>query len=166
MQTPESLWLVAEQRLFDARKLFRKAGREAGAVYMAGYVVEMALKGAYFRVPATTGAGYAMSDDVTLACRAPQSSGANLSEWQSVAGSFLVGARGHDLLGWRALLIARRALAARPPLDSTLAGEIQNVASLWRVEMRYDLAPVPRADATAILYSTTYIFNHREDLHT
>ncbi len=115
---------AATQRFWDSLALATaEAGHEAAAIYLLGYVAEMLLKTAYFRVT-----GVPSSQDIaphlTAARRNASWRGGNL----------------HDLRSWFALLNDARSFQGNPwsiVTAATIERHVLTVASHWRESLRY-----------------------------
>lgn len=101
-------------------------GREFGACYLLGYVVEMSLKVALFRY-------MGVRQDVDLSKELDAAR-------QSMKLHNIKRRNLHDLGAWRLLLVEVRQREGRP-LDSKFAamlqGHIDVIDSHWRIELRY-----------------------------
>ena len=119
--------VAAEERFRDGLTLAESGvGRMTGAIYLFGYVVEMLLKTAFFRVenvPYNTNLGQRGG---------PLDFARTLSIWQ--------GRNLHDLRGWVDFLIDYRSLLGKP-FDPGEAAQIRRhvltVDAHWREWLRY-----------------------------
>ena len=119
-----TLHAAAEERFWDGFDLATsEAGRHTGAIYLFGYVAEMLLKVAFFRVR-----GFPAYGNVYPHLHIAQ----NHAAW--------TGGNLHSLEAWTEVLIATRA-SLGIPLDTVFASQLRmNVAVLvshWRESLRY-----------------------------
>ncbi|NUP99084.1 MAG: hypothetical protein HUU35_04415 [Armatimonadetes bacterium] len=125
-ETAAGLEAAALERLEDARAALR-AERRGAAVYLAGYVAEMTLKWAAFRLVDPYGT---------------QHVGALLGSAKGLAGSVMVPEpweSGHSLQFWLSYLRAKRLAVGLAPLafDPELDRYVASCWRDWRVKMRY-----------------------------
>ncbi len=126
-------WLAAAgERLADAECL-RDSARFAGALYLLGYVAEMQLKAALWRLlklPET-------ADWRELAGRARAVAGHSLGVVEADGG--------HSLKYWMLVLIVllrRDPKAGTRELAKAMAGRVQRIHDDWTVELRYSALDV------------------------
>jgi len=125
--------LAALERFADANQLVR-SGRRTGAIYVYGYVVEMLLKSAYFRILGSSDMQVLTIADLRLAIGETPASMAN-QLGSRTARNF------HDLLAWMELILAYRKANLIPHADTRftelLRVHVEATASLWSESMRY-----------------------------
>jgi hypothetical protein len=124
--------LAAVERLLDGMSIALTEGRGSsqGSVYLFGYVIEMVLKAAFFRV-----IGWNAAHPVQMARIA------------ATLGAPMKPADRHDLAVLsRALLAARIAagLATAPAVSGEMSARAARAAGAWRVDARYDGTALPR----------------------
>ena len=123
---------AAEQRYWDGLALaLAGAGSETGALYLLGYVAEMLLKTAYFRV-----VGIPASDDIASHLRAAHRD----ARWR--------GGNLHSLPSWFYLLNDVRFFQGNPwnpVLASSIERHVLTVDAHWRETLRY--TPFAATDA-------------------
>ncbi len=132
-------------RLQDAEVL-RDAGRRLAAIYLYGYVVEMLVGAAYFRL-----IEYGLDTDITSRAR-------KLAEKQARQEK-LMSNEPHDLSGWAKLLIVtrqRRSTGFSQSLAMQLRSHADIVYDRWRPSLRYrTLVPTPN-DISSVRHSTNW----------
>lgn len=119
--------LAAASRLQDALAL-RARHRNHWALYTLGYVVEMHLKIAYFRLY-----GLKEGEGAEIALRMARA-------WARQLGIPGATRSLHDLDFWLRLIVAEREFARRPLQPAwvhIMAAHVQQVATCWLPEMRY-----------------------------
>ena len=150
---PESVLqyeVAAGERLLDAMAIALADGREAsrGSVYLWGYVVEMILKAAYFRV-----LGWNPTVPVKLSAVA------------KTMGLKTVSARdGHDLsLLSRALMRERglRGLETPGEIASDFDRRVARVSAAWSVDDRYDGSPTSSGLIGQMFEDASWFVAHR-----
>ncbi len=119
-----------QDRLWDGLTLWSEGhgNSAAGATYLLGYSVEMALKCAYFRV-----LGLRISDPVTAELKQAPTMAKQIGVKEAPESL-------HNVLFWCELLRAKRRLQQRPfdgPFERRLVAETRIVYDHWWVEMRY-----------------------------
>lgn len=124
-------------RMREAEAL-RVSGRRLGAIYLYGYVIEITLKAAYYRViglvPATTIDNNLHRKPAETAIKAMYGLPSHLQGRTS---------GGHNVIGWAFLLNRERGVPApgRVALNAQLAGELHNrmqdVFTCWAEFLRY-----------------------------
>lgn len=141
---------AARMRFQEAQRLFL-GGERLGAVYLSGYVAEMILKAAYFRLR-----GWLPSDPITLG---------HLHFARSYAQHTLriVGPNNlHDLTGWLNLLIAQRnqqQMAYPHRLHRGLSTRVHRIASNWRPDLRYHTNRPHAAEVRMTLQAAQWILD-------
>lgn len=149
-ETIDQYEVAAGERLLDALALAITDGREAsrGSVYLFGYVIEMVLKAAFFRVH-----GAQPAHPVRLAAI-----GAAVGKKNLGAGD------GHNLGLLRDALIAERS-RAQLDLPAVVRGEldrrVDRARATWSVDMRYDGSPLPRGVMAAMFEDVSWMFAQR-----
>lgn len=138
---------AAAQRFWDALALATgDAGHEAGAIYLFGYVAEMLLKTAYFRVT-----GVPPSQDIAPHLMAARRN----ASWR--------GGNLHDLRSWFALLNDARSLQGNPWGIVTAAiidRHVLTVASHWRESLRYSPLTATDAELEEVLASVDWLLGN------
>ena len=143
--------LAAEQRYWDGLALaLADSGSETGALYLLGYVAEMLLKTAYFRI-----AGVPSGDDIAPSLKAAS----NNSAW--------LGGNLHNLRSWVALLNAIR-FAQGNPWDVLTAAAVERhvltIDSHWRESIRYTAFAATSAELEEVLTSVDWLHNNYDTL--
>jgi len=122
METWPRLHSAAIERYWDGLALaMAQEGRRLGAIYLLGYVAEIVLKVAFFRV-----CGFPPYQAVSLRMATAHAS------WR--------GFSLHDVNAWATLLIEERRLRGRPfdpVFASQLKWHVMVVAANWREALRY-----------------------------
>lgn len=148
--------LAAEERFLDGLILSFEPGREAGAIYLFGYVAELLLKTAYSRavgkLPTERPYDF-LSGDVTASGFIWQGakSAKGLPVLHSLKGlaEFLIDTRGYDL-------------------DTGVATEprrrIDIVEQHWDVSMRYADFPATQAEMSEVYASIDWLRTNYDDL--
>lgn len=141
--------LAAAERLYDGLAIALDPGRSEsrGSVYLFGYVIEMVLKAAFFRV---VGSHAADPSDSALIAR-------------EIGRRRLQGAEFHNLaLLHEALVSARR--SRRPVLENSVAAElrrrIERCESRWDVDMRYDGSRTTDVVVAEMLDDASWFIQH------
>ena len=124
---------AATERYADAGRL-ADGDRRTGAIYLYGYVVEMLLKAAYFRL-----IGYGDADPIDFVAMR-NAVGESPASMASSLG--LTGTRNlHDISAWSALIVAFRAsrllLYPDPEFEATLTAHVAVVHDRWSETIRY-----------------------------
>jgi hypothetical protein len=125
--------IASRARTRDAATLAGER-RSYWAIYALGYVAEMILKSAYFRLI------YPARPSSTPLDRKKE---LNKDELKKRAASLGIMSRPrnlHDLLFWLEMIIEERSVGARPfPIDfsTELTAHVQTIARNWRESMRY-----------------------------
>jgi hypothetical protein len=148
-ETCPRLQAAAMERFWDGFDLATsKDERRLAAVYLLGYVVEVFLKVAFFRVRAWPA-------DQPIDLDAVRTHAA----W---AGGNL-----HNLTGLADVLIAERGILNRP-LDPVFAGELRRrvlvVASHWRENLRYRATPALGEELAEVCQSVDWLVANAEEL--
>lgn len=143
---------AAEQRFWDGLALVTSGGRgETGAVYLFGYVVEMLLKTAYFRVR-----GVARHADTSTERRHARRLAAGYGRRND-----------HDLNYWVFVLERMRDVSGRP-LDPAVSGAIRFrvgiVADHWNESLRYRDAQPTEDEIHDVLRNVEWIREHYKDM--
>jgi hypothetical protein len=138
---------AAEQRYNEAHVLASN-GFAAGAVYLYGYVVEMLIKAACFRL---------MGLPPTFPIEGKDR--AVIAE-DMKANNLATGAQ-HDLLGWAQWLVFRKpVLTSQPypqPFGLAIIAQADVVHQLWHPDMRYRAQSVPGPDLLAVQTATDWV---------
>ena len=142
---------AAAQRFWDSLALATAdAGHEAGAIYLLGYVAEMLLKTAYFRVT-----GVPSSQDIaphlTAARRNASWRGGNL----------------HDLRSWFVLLNDARSFRGNPwgaAVAATIERHVLIVVSHWRESSRYTSLTATDAELEEAFLSVDWLLDNHDVL--
>lgn len=142
--------VAAGERLYDALELALSDGRSqsTGGVYFFGYVIEMVLKAAYFRV-----VDWPLTQPVQLK---------TLS--RSVAKTKFNTGDGHNLVLLLQALLAERGardLGLPPALASDLAIRTTRAAAAWSVDLRYDGSSLPTSVINQMYDDASWFFSHR-----
>ncbi len=136
--------LAAEQRYWDGLTLAHAdTGNETGALYLLGYVAEMLLKTAYFRV-----AGVPFADNVAPSLKAAS----NNAAW--------LGGNLHNLQSWVALLNAVRVVQGQPwdvATASLVDRHVRIIDSHWRESLRYTSFSAVPAELEEVLASVDWL---------
>lgn len=145
---------AAMARLRDGR-LLRRSEREFWAIYTLGYVVELILKTAFFRL-----SGLRVSEDVrpTLKLARP---------WAKALQIRYEARNLHDLMFWWSLLVCERGILDRPyskEFSRALSVRIVQVQKHWREDMRYYPSLVAGEEARRVAAAASWIVQHRADL--
>ena len=145
VETWPSMERAAEQRFLDGLALATgDPGREAGAIYLLGYVAEMLIKTAHFRT-----IGVPANQDIAPVLRAVR----NHSLW--------TGRNLHDLRSWIDFLIDVRQLQGKPispPTAGIIRQQVLTVDAHWRETLRY-------TSQTATAVELNEVFDSVEWLH-
>lgn len=126
--------------------------RLLGSVYLWGYVAEMLLKGAYFRL-----VGFGDNDVIQVADMYVARNRALNVFGVSWPGNL------HDLSGWSALLIEEHDLLGRPlraDLRMNLNAHISRVNVNWREDLRYHPNRPSRREFERVLDAVTWLRTH------
>lgn len=125
--TIAELEAASRDRRRDADVL-RGSGHRFWEIYTSGYVVEMLLKSAFFRL-----CGLAERDDTAWYLR-------HAEDWGAMIGVAPPGLGLHDILFWARLVVAERTTSGRS-LKTGFASEMlahaKTTALHWRAAMRY-----------------------------
>ena len=126
---------AAEDRFWDGLILAAsEEGRELGSVYLLGYVAELLLKSAYYRVR-----GVPFDVDVRHELRGMDARARALGfAWQG---------NRHNLESVAQLLVAERRIRGNPlgaGIEVKLLGRIRLVSDMWSESLRYRSEPVGR----------------------
>ena len=125
-ETLQDFEIAANEKYWEAMELML-AGQKAAGIYLMGYVAEMRLKLAYFRI---------IGERLTTEVRPL------LGPVRTEAGQLGLDPENyHSLRLWSELLIKRRTAlgktSASGELEKTLRGVANTLYDLWWVEMRY-----------------------------
>lgn len=142
--------IAAVERLFNGLAVAVCDGRESsrGGAYLFGYVVEMTLKAAFFRV---NGANPAAPVRFSSTAKAVNRSQLSASE-------------AHDIRLLRDALLNERAkhgLLLDPLLTLELNSRTERVSRLWSVDMRYDGSPMPTTDIGQMFEDASWLVSQR-----
>ena len=142
--------IAAGERLVDGLAIAVTDGQETsrGGAYLLGFVIEMVLKAAFFRVrginPATP---------------------VNLSAIGGAVGKKKFGASdGHNLRLLRDALIAerlRKGLGIAPVLRTELDRRVDRAFAIWSVGLRYDGSPMPDGEVAVMFEDASWVFAQR-----
>ena len=142
--------LAATERYWDGLALAtNNLPRNTGAIYCFGYVVEMLLKVAYFRV---TGVADAQNLNV-----GPLAAMRTQAAWR--------GRNLHDLQGLVSLLIDVRqtlGIAFDPAVAAQMLWYVLTVDAHWRETLRYKHTPALEEELHEVYYSVEWIWEHRD----
>lgn len=142
VETWPGLHSAVQERFWDGFELATSAqARHAGAIYLLGYVAEMLLKVAFFRVT-----GFPPGQSVTLR-----------GIWKHPA---FLGKNMHALDGLADVLIAERATRGRA-LDPVFAGQLKTsvltVASHWQETLRYRHTPAMQTELAEVYRNVDWL---------
>ena len=142
---------AAAQRFWDALTLATgDAGHEAGAIYLLGYVAEMLLKTAYFRVTGVP-PSQNIAPHLTAARRNASWRGGNL----------------HNLHSWFALLNDARFFRGNPwgaVVAATIERRVLIVVSHWRESSRYTSLAATNAELEEAFVSVDWLLGNYDAL--
>jgi len=150
---PQETWprlrSAATERFWDGFDLATSGeDRRLGAIYLLGYVVEMLLKVAFFRVREW-----------------PTNQAVDLGAVK--AHTAWVGGNLHNVTGLADLLIAERGILNRP-FDPVFAGELRRrvliVASHWRENLRYRSAVAETDELAEVYQSVDWLVTNADEL--
>lgn len=144
-------------RLWDGMSLWATS-RDPGAVYMLGYVAEIAIKCAYFRVSGFTIVQPIGHPELRTAQARAQ-----------VLGVTAPREGYHSIRFWRDLLIEHRHAAGRPLAAATereLIVAVNAVYDHWWIEMRYKRAYSSRTDLEQLAAAVDWIDKNYVALYT
>lgn len=142
--------VAAGERLLDALAIAVAEGRSTsrGCAYLLGFVIEMVLKAAFFRVwGADHGQPVALGEIA-----------------QSIGRKRPRGGEGHDLKMLRDALVAQRrsrGLVLDAALTAELVDRIDRAAAIWSVDLRYDGRPLKVADIGTMFDDATWVYTQR-----
>ncbi|MEQ1566322.1 MAG: hypothetical protein ABMA64_11840 [Myxococcota bacterium] len=149
-ETIQDLEVAAAERLNEAKALVAE-GQATGGAYLAGYVAEMVLKMAAFRVNGhlPTTAVYPLLAPALH--RARIAYGPNI-DYQSY----------HGVLFW-ALVLAddRNRLGLATPIARHAVNRAQRINQIWSVNMRYRAGLVAQQDAVLLLNDVGWMHSNR-----
>lgn len=134
--TVAKLERAATRRFVEAMHL--ESDEPLGAIYLYGYVIEMRLKAAYYRL-----AGVPNHADLNVPLPGSTLSPRKAAELniKTLLGQGAAGAVGHHLTGWATLLIATRAATLRRSYEisfrDALLDHVKNAALCWTEVLRY-----------------------------
>ena len=154
-ETVQDLELASSDRLWEGLELL-VAGREAGGIYLLGYVVEMVMKAACFLLD-----GARPADPVSARLGPARV----LGKTHSPA---IERENYHSLVFWYHVLLCKRQLAGRPlpsAMVRQLGRRVARIHSMWMVNMRY--YPDGRAgpdDSAAMYNDVLWIYDRRLQL--
>ncbi len=152
--------LAATERYVDAMAL-AQAGRRTGAVYLYGYVVEMLLKVAYFRV-----LGFGDADPIN---RSAMQAAVGESPASTARVLGLNGTRNlHNIDAWSELLVTfRRAkglLYPDPGVSHLLITNVSRVGELWAETVRYHKNTAYGHELARVENACQWLVEHRYDI--
>ncbi len=154
LQTWKDYELAAAERLVDAQVLAGARSDTSGAVYLAGYVAEMVLKAAFFRVKGTPVSANAGSQ-LALLHRAASAAG-----W----GSAKSRPDYHNLDMLSRALLFERSRAGRPlghAHEVGLRRRVRDLSAIWKVDLRYSHRALQKSDVgTAFRCATWFLANY------
>jgi hypothetical protein len=141
---------AAIERFWDATELaVSHEGRRTAALYLYGYVVEIALKVAFFRL-----LGWPAAQPIQLKALNTHAA------WQ--------GKNGHDLAAIVDVLIAERCLPGNVPFNPVFAASLKRrvltTASHWREVIRYRCTAAAQAEVAEAYECAEWILENRKDL--
>ena len=154
LETPQLLEIALIDRYKSAYETLPLAEWDA-AIYIFGYVAEMILKTAYFRV-----VGNSLAAPVKPMLSPARSRGEELIPGVN-HDSY------HSLRFWSELLRAERSDQGRGLLTDTensLIEHTNNLYDKWMVEMRYHPNKATEADALEVAEAVQWLFNNRIEL--
>ena len=139
---------AAEERFWDGFDLATgTAQRYTGAVYILGYVVEMLLKVAFFRISG-------IPDNVDV--KPYLNTAKTHSSW--------TGRNYHDLQAWCNLLIVdrlHRGVQFDPVFAAELTRRVLLVGLHWREDLRYKHNQANDAEVSEVLENTDWVLSNR-----
>lgn len=146
---------AARRRFLEASSL-AEAGERLGAVYLFGYVVEMQLKAAYFRI-----AGFGLEAPILRADRR------NAMGRAASLGMNWVGNE-HDIGSWSELLVRTRrsirGLAYGVQLERQVLSHAREVSARWRETIRYHANEAYRFELAAVRNAAEWFVRHTTEL--
>ncbi|MCI0701842.1 MAG: hypothetical protein L0241_12230 [Planctomycetia bacterium] len=149
--------LAATERYADAAAIVT-ARRRTAAIYLYGYVVEMLLKAAYFRL---VGYGDADPIDVVALRAAVGESSASMSRTLGLPGT----RNFHDLSAWVNLIVAYRAsrslVYAEAGFGMTLTAQVTVIDDRWTETIRYHKNTAYQHELDRVAGSCEWLVNHR-----
>ena len=149
--------LAASERNADAAAL-AAAGRRTAAIYLYGYVAEMLLKAAYFRLIRY---GDADPIDIVALRSAVGENPASMSRSLGLPGTRNL----HDLSAWANLIVAYRTSRTLVYADTTLAATlIEHVAMIhdrWTETIRYHKNTAYQHELVRVAGACDWLTNHR-----
>jgi hypothetical protein len=155
MDTWPLLHDAAGERYWDGLTLALD-DRSTGAIYVFGYVVEMLLKVAFFRIRMVPGP-HNLWIPLTLGGASPFAMARSHASWYGRPSL-------HNLEAWLRLLIAERN-SAGPALDPIAAGEIEThvrvVDAHWRETLRYKSLTVSGAEINEVFKSVDWLYKNQ-----
>jgi hypothetical protein len=141
----------AARMRFEEAESLRVEGHHLAAVYFFGYVVEMVLKAAYFRM-----LRYGLTTEIGLDARNRAMARAR--------GLELMGPGPHDLVGWARFLVTEGSSRNLPAYDGKLSQKIVEQASIayasWRPEMRYRATSVSSSHVAEMRASSGWFLSN------
>ncbi|AUX23365.1 uncharacterized protein SOCEGT47_038880 [Sorangium cellulosum] len=150
-ETPQGFLLAAEERYFDAAELLTR-GRTTGAIYLAGFVVEMVLKHAAFRLRGA-GPGTAVGPLFGPAMK-----------WAKKLIPTIDPERKHSLWSWAQFVRRTRRELGRPlapDFDEALLRRVRRLHGNWSVDLRYCENVADMVDAKNVFEDVSWIRKHR-----
>ncbi|MBC7805940.1 MAG: hypothetical protein H7145_07295 [Akkermansiaceae bacterium] len=153
-ETPQLLERALIDRFRSANELLAQ-GEWDVAIYQYGYVAEMVLKTAYFRV-----IGNNPADPVAAMLRPARNAGNRLSLG-------IPDENYHSLRFWSELLRAERRQQNRPlpsVIEMYLIAYTRDLYLNWMVEMRYHPNRATRPEAVDVAEAADWLFNNRAEL--
>lgn len=154
-ETLQTLVLAAEERYFDAAELLAR-GRTTGAVYLAGFVAEMLLKHAAFRLQ---GAG--------PSARVGALFGPTMKKWAKRLLPTIDPEQKHSLWFWALLVRRIRRDLGRPfvsDFDSAFVRRARRLHGNWSVDLRYSEMSAGVLDAKEAFEDMAWIKTHNSRL--
>lgn len=137
---------AAGERLYDGMAIALTDGRETsrGSVYLFGYVIEMVLKAAYFRL-----VGWNPAQPVDLKIMA-----------RSLGKRSLGAGEAHDIdLLWRALHAERTTAGLAPHVDGQ--AKSQRSGANWDIDQRYDSSACPSGVVAQMYEDAAWFYANR-----
>lgn len=142
---------AAQLRLKEAFRL-GAADDRLGAIYLAGYAVEMLLKAAYFRLEGKAHDAPISKKDMEKA----------KNDAKTILNVAWVGAL-HNLNGWTELLVQDRMIRGKPysrKLARALQAYTKRIYLNWRETLRYKANRPYRGEVTAVLLGAKWLLGH------
>jgi hypothetical protein len=157
-ETVRSMELASWVRLGDAHRCVRLAGRPGVAIYLAGYVAEMTLKTACFRLFGQPG------DPVAQLLGQVRTDAKKLVKQGTLTRKY----GGHDLLFWLEYLRhvrSKRPLQSwNPSFDARLDYHVHALATVWSTDLRYQRIPARTDEAIVVIARAGWLVRQRKRL--